>query len=560
MRTAMRCVKYAVLVTVLIAIAAVAQEKVAAERYPFVFRDVTEEAGAFPHIRGVRAHAGAWGDANGDGWIDYFVGTFWLPETTKSVLLLNEGGKFRPDTQEVLRHVGRTSGAVFVDFDNDGDLDLYISNNNKGTEREFQNTPNFLLENDGTGKFSDVSEQSGACPPKYASRCVVPLDYDGDGLLDFLLGGGPHRGSARPGSRLYRNKGGLKFEDVTAKVGFPEGYGGSSGAVADVNNDGWPDVFFAGSGGGNRLLLNDRKGGFYEAPGTADVFRAAIEAGGQAPTGVCFGDVNRDGLLDLVVGQHTKRPWDRPVAPRLYLNRGIKDGHPAFEDVTEKAGIVPLTLKCPHVEVQDFDNDGWPDIYFSVVKFAGGKTYPVIFKNLGIRDGLARFREDAQAVNDYPTDGDRAIRGGTGPFYDKMVRDRKVTYAVAAPSGDYDRDGRLDLFIAEWWAENPSMLLHNETPSGHWLQVAVEGSKGVNRMGIGSKVKIYEAGRLGEPGALLGCQEIATGYGYSSSQEAVAHFGLGALGECDVEVILPHGKGRIERLRVKANQRITLSP
>ena len=86
------------------------------------------------------------------------------------------------------------------------------------------------------------------------------------------------------------------------------------------------------------------------------------------------------------------------------------------------------------------------------------------------------------------------------------------------------------------------------------LQVAVQGSKGVNRMGIGARVKLYTAGRLGEPAALLGCREIATGYGYASGQPAYAHFGLGKAATADVEVILPHGKGKLTRTSVRANQ------
>ena len=82
----------------------------------------------------------------------------------------------------------------------------------------------------------------------------------------------------------------------------------------------------------------------------------------------------------------------------------------------------------------------------------------------------------------------------------------------------------------------------------------VEGAKGVNRMGIGARVNVYAAGKLGEAAALLGCREIATGYGYASGQPAYAHFGLGKAEKVDVEVILPHGKGKLTRKGVKANQ------
>ena len=106
-----------------------------------------------------------------------------------------------------------------------------------------------------------------------------------------------------------------------------------------------------------------------------------------------------------------------------------------------------------------------------------------------------------------------------------------------------------------------SMLRRNETKGGNWLRVQVEVSrererpeKAVNRMGVGSRVNLYVEGKLGQPAALLGCREIATGYGYASGQPAYAHFGLGAAQKVDVEVILPHGKGKLAQKGVAANQ------
>jgi hypothetical protein len=276
---------------------------------------------------------------------------------------------------------------------------------------------------------------------------------------------------------------------------------------------------------------------------------------------VCIADVNRDGLADIVIGNHFKSPWTTPAPIRLYINRGVKAGVPKFEDITEAAGIKPLEMKAPHVEIQDFDNDGWPDIYVSIVKFKGDQPCPVIYKNLGTRDGQPRFREDAWGVNDFPTAEDQAIKR-SGPLFEKILREKKIIYMAPGPSADFDRDGALDLFLASWWIESPSLLLRNETPGGNWLQVCVEGSGsgGVNRMGIGAKVTVYSAGNLGEASALLGCREISIGYGYCSGQEAVSHFGLGKQESVDVEVTFPHDKGKAVQKGVMANQRLTIKP
>jgi hypothetical protein len=532
-------------------------EKSTVEKYAFIFRDVGDEAGLFPHVAGMRGHAAGWGDVDGDGWLDLYVGAFYENSMKANLFFRNNKGKFQLDGQENLRVGGRPSAALFADLDNDGDLDLYVSSMPQA-KKGLAGCK--LFRNDGGGKFTDISKDNAACPEAFGGRSAAVLDFDGDGLLDLLVGEDPlpgYNGSKTKSSRLFRNLGNLQFEDVSQGVGLPADVPGLGVAAADVNNDGWPDFFLASSGGGNALFVNDGKGKFREVPDSRKLFAFEGVGGDNMVCGVCFGDVNRDGLRDIVLGQHFSTPWVKPVANRLYLNRGVKDGNPVFENVTAAAGLIPLPLKAPHVEIQDFDNDGWPDIYASMVKFADGKPYPLIFRHQGIKDGMPVFREDTLAVNDFPTNEDQAIKQ-SGKMFEKVIKEKKVIYMAPGPSGDFDNDGKLDLFLANWWPESRSLLLRNETSGGHWLQVQIEGGKGVNRMCIGSRIKLYPAGKLGDATALLGCQEIAAGYGYASGQAALAHFGLGKAEMVDIEVALPHGKGKIEQKGVKANQRITI--
>ena len=232
---------------------------------------------------------------------------------------------------------------------------------------------------------------------------------------------------------------------------------------------------------------------------------------------------------------------------------------PTFEDVTEAAGLKPLAMKAPHVEIQDFDNDGWPDIYVSIVKFKDGKPYPVIFRNLGVKDGIPRFRDDAWAVNDFPTAEDLAI-SGPAQFFDKMMKEKKIIYMAAGPSATSTATAGSTCSWPTGGSSRRSLLLRNETPGGNWLDVRVEGSDGRQPHGHRhARSSVYPAGKLGEAAALLGCREIAVGYGYCSGQEAVAHFGLGKEDGRDIlEVMLPHGKGKVEQKGVKANQRLTV--
>jgi len=531
----------------------------------FSFRDVGDEAGLFPHVAKIAGHGAMWGDVDGDGFPDLYVGTFGgHPYGSKPNLFFrNTKGKFRLDDQKSLQVLGRANGGVLADFDNDGDLDLYITNHaidGKPHGQPHYNEPNHLFRNDGGGRFTDVSKESAACPEGIAARSACVLDYDGDGLLDLMVGecffqGGQSR------SRLYRNLGGLRFENVTSSVGLPEKLTGFGVAAGDVNGDGWPDLVAGGRHHGNRLFINDGRGKFREVPKShADFAFTYKDTADDTACGVCFGDVNRDGRQDIVIGSHFDRPWfTGGVAVRLYLNRGIADGWPKFEDVTDSAGLMGLPMKSPHVEVQDFDNDGWPDVYTSIVKFAAdGRPHPLIFRNLG-EGAVPKFRESVLAVNDFPTAEDRKL-GDVGAFFTKMQREHKIVYTAPGPSCDYDRDGWLDLFLANWWVDERSLLLKNETKAGNWLQVQVSPPGGVNRQAIGAVVRLYPAGKLGDASALIGAKEIAVGYGYASGQEAIAHLGLGTLDGCDVEVILPHGKGRLTRKDVKANQRLTMSP
>jgi enediyne biosynthesis protein E4 len=508
---------------------------------PVHFRDVTDAAGLREPLAGFMGHGGAAGDFDNDGRIDLFAGSFsdrrnaeYAPASgpVPNRLMRNLGdGRFALMEGPGGSAFARTSGAVFADLDNDGDLELYIANNAKADagkesaepQRSAKTQRSELFRNDGGGKFTDISKESGACPERLlTARNVAVLDYDGDGLLDLFVV--EDKFTRSPRSTLLRNLGGLKFKDATREAGLPEDIFGLGSAVADLNEDGRPDFFVGHS---NRLFVSKADNGYREATELAALFRHEPFDGEDWPCGAAFGDLNRDGRLDLVVTAHANRARNR-----VFLNEGPKDGMLRFREITREAGLGDVVpTKCPHVEIEDFDNDGWPDIYLSAAWLEEGHVTPLIFRHDGLRDGLPRFTPPR-------------------PIKAPMV------YYPAGPSADLNRDGRIDLFLINWFAGNHSRLLQNESASRRWLAVRVTGRK-MNGMGIGAQVRVFRAGALGKSDALLGFREISTGHGYASGQPAAAHFGLGDAVTVDVQVRLPDGRV-IDRAGVPSDQTLTI--
>jgi len=523
---------------------------------PFQFRDVAEQMGIVEATRGMMAHAAAWGDVDRDGQLDVWIGSFadrpdevyqagGADGPVPNVLLMQRGGRFVPVKSPEIAWKGRATGAVMADLDNDGWADLYASNNGRlGNEN--------LLYHNQQGKLRRIGENEGADLhlPEVA-RGVSALDYDGNGLLDILVLATVNRGE----SMLFQNLGDMKFKRSKA---LPADLAGLGMAVGDLTGNGWPDVFVGGS---NRLFVNRGRGRFREA--TEIDLDWGFEAEDRAAScGAAMGDFDRDGDLDLLIGSHTKRPWKDPVPLRLFRNLGSTVSEVRLEEVTEKVGLRPLPMKTPHVEIRDFDNDGWPDLYTAIVIYKQGKVYPAIYKNLGAEPGkLPRFQETAFVHRpEYPENEDYHPKMGTSEFYEGLAAGGKLMYFAPGPSSDFDGDGRLDLMLPNWFATQPSLLLNNETDGGAYLDVAVVGAGGINRDGIGSMVRAYAPGQALLAGGedFVASEQITTGYGYASGQAPVAHLGLGERDKCDVVVTLPHGKGRIVRRNVETNRRLVI--
>lgn len=490
--------------------------------------DVTSAAGLTDALTGMHGHAIAAGDVDRDGFPELVVGSFAdRPVERYAVrgatgpspdrLLHSSAGRAFSISSTFPGSQARTSGAVFADLDLDGDLDLILSRNSRDVDRGGERS---MLYRNVDGSFEAVTD-SGLTEVE-AGRSIGVLDVDGDGLPEVLIledrwGGGR--------SVLHRNLGDLRFRADNEGLGFPDDVHGLGVATGDLNGDGFTDVVVAGS---NRVFTGN---GSSLEEALADELIWEVFGDEDDVAGADLGDIDGDGRLDLVLGQHFNSTLDAGtrVGIRLYLNRTPAPGDvPVFVDVSSEAGLVGLPTKAPHVQVADMDNDGLPDIVTSAA--GSGPGLPMIFLNRGLDgSGLPRFEP-------WQSPGSRQ-------------------YWVSAPVTDMDRDGRLDVVLLEWEPTLPSLLLRNETDSGHWLSVSVGAGLGG---GPGTRVEVYEAGRSGDPDRLVGMGEISLGRGYSAGLEPLLHLGLGDRTSVDLVVRppQPHQPIRMEAVPVDRHLRL----
>ena len=245
--------------------------------------------------------------------------------------------------------------------------------------------------------------------------------------------------------------------------------------------------------------------------------------------GVAIGDVDGDGDADVVIGQHFNSTVDqrRHRARAAVPQRHRVGGALTLTDVTAEAGLVGLPTKAPHVALVDLDNDGWLDLLTTGQRRR--RHGPAVFMAAEpTADGTPQFAPPQGLGDDQ--------------------------YWVTGPTADVDGDGRLDVVLVEWFPALPTRLLLNRRPAGHWIEVAVTSALGG---GPGTVVEVYEAGRAGDPAALVARTEISVSQGAFAGVEPVAHLGVGERTEVDVVVRPPNGGAPITYSALATDQRIT---
>jgi hypothetical protein len=422
----------------------------------------------------------AWGDYDNDGNLDIYVSNT-LTDANK--LFHNEGGEvFSDATSGPMGDTGNGMGIAWGDYDNDGDLDLYLSNG--GTDA------NKLFRNEGGGAFVDAT--SGPLANADGGQGIAWGDYDNDGNLDLYLaigGGNPNK--------LFRNDGEGTFVDATSgPLGDTES---SVNAVwGDYDNDGDLDLYLSNVGtDASKLLRNDGSGVFSNAT-SAPLGNTGTGAG------VAWGDYDNDGDLDLYLAN-----WG--TSNKLFRNEGAG----TFVDAT--SGLLGDPGQSRGVAWGDYDNDGDLDLFVS---------------NWGTPSKL--FRNDG---------GGAFVDATSGPLGD-------VGSCTGAAWGDYDSDGDLDLYVARYSQAN--RLFRNNLSSGnHWLHVDLEGVYS-NRAGIGARIRVVTGGASQ-------IREVSGGSGDMSQNSLTAEFGLGGATVVDTVCVLwPSGIAQ-DSLNVAVDQLIVIT-
>lgn len=357
------------------------------------FKDVTEQAGLVGQRGGLSI---VQGDYDNDGWIDLFIPRgAWLGDQGRfpNSLLRNRGdGTFEDVTASagLLTPAWPCLAAAFCDYDNDGDLDLYVGNERL---RPGEYAPSQMFRNEGDGRFTDVAEEAGLTNDRYA-RGVSWGDYDRDGDWDLYVS---NFGEA---NRLYRNQGDGTFTDVAPQLGvalqteFPKKQRSFQSWFFDANNDGWLDIFSASyplsATGGSvdgaaasmfgepvdvetcKLWINDGTGRFRDATVDWGLNRSVSVMGAN------FGDIDNDGWQDFYLA--TGAPAYEVLLPNmLFLNLNGR----GFGNATVASGLGHLQ-KGHGVAMGDVDNDGDLDLYVQLGGwYLDDRYYNALFRNDG---------------------------------------------------------------------------------------------------------------------------------------------------------------------------------
>ncbi|MCI0621468.1 MAG: CRTAC1 family protein [Acidobacteria bacterium] len=485
-------------------------------------------------------------DYNNDGLLDiYLVNGRPLPgfkssQRLSNALYRNQGdGTFKDVTEEAgVSGNGYGMGGAAADYDNDGFVDLFVTNFGLNT----------LYRNNGNGTFSDVTLKARVQGNEGWATSAGFFDYDNDGFLDLnvcyyldfkldrnIRCGEHYRKGFRsychpdqyPGvsNKLYRNNRDGTFADVseTAGIANPEGKG-LGVVLADLDDDGFMDIYVANDSVANFLYHNNGNGTFTDIALTSGT--AYNENGeAQAGMGTDAGDSNGDGRQDLLV---TNLDFEGTT---LYQN----NGNSSFTDMSFPSGLAEATMQFVGFGARfvDFDNDGDQDI-FTANGHVIDNIEQVSDTSKYLQPKLLLENREGRFVNMSKQRGPGAMSPSAGR---------------GLATGDYDNDGDIDFLVMNC-NQSPNLLQNQGGNQNHWISIKLLGVRS-NRDGIGAKVHVV-AGRMTQR------QQVKGGMSYLSMHDPRLHFGLGRAEK--VDLIEVHWPSRVvDRVRnARSDQVVTI--
>lgn len=381
------------------------------------------------------------------------------------MLLRNDGGTFSDVSAAAgVDDPGPGVAAVWGDMDNDGDLDLFLSN---------RPGSNALFLNEGDGSFQNIGTPAGVGDPAGYGEGSAWADIDDDGLLDLYVAN--YSSASSQPNRLFQNLDGFHFVGVASERGVAHMGNGEGIAWADFDNDGDMDLYVANANyGANALFQQQADGNFVDV-----AVQMHVPGGPLRSFGAAWGDYDNDGWLDLYVAQEG--------ANKLYRNLGGAD----FADVTTEAGVGGShgSLGCAW---GDIDNDGWLDLHVANNNFLGYDPADILYHN----------------------------EGGSPITFTEVTAACGLTNTLNAMGntwGDMDDDGDLDLYVVNQGSGAPNRLFRNDSTPGNWLQIRLIGCTS-NCSAIGARVTVASDRTQ--------IREVSGGSGFASQDSLPAEFGL----------------------------------
>ncbi|MBW2939125.1 VCBS repeat-containing protein [Aureisphaera sp. CAU 1614] len=547
--------------------------KITSETSKITFKNMIREDLEFNFLNYPYLYTGAGvatGDIDNDGLVDVYLTANFGPNK----LYKNKGNfEFEDITvsSKTEDYQGFATGATMLDINNDGWLDIYVSK--AGSMDSDEGRRNLLFVNQKDGTFKEEAKKWGIDDPGYTTQ-VFQLDYDKDGDLDLYVlnyrydfknntkisGDLQSQIEETTSDQLYRNDGTI-FTKVTGEAGIYNKAWGLSGAIGDFNNDGWEDIYVSNDYLEPDIMYINQKNGTFK-----DEIKERMNHISFNSMGSDYADLNNDLLPDLITVDMLAENYARSkenmasmstsnfmtlveigyhhayMANMLHYNVG----NGKFQETAQLSGVVKTDWSWAPL-LADFNNDGLKDIFITngVYKDYNNQDFRT---ELRARNARGEQMTLQQVLDLMPSEKlDNYIYKNNGDFtFTKVIEEwglKDPNFANGAAYADFDNDGDLDLIVNN---TNDEIGLYRNNANENYLQIALKGTA-TNSLGIGADVYV-------KTNKETQFQEMYIARGFESSVSPVLNFGLGDASQIE-EVIVSWPDGKISKVTApKSNQ------